>query len=71
MLDHEHGSHLAFGHGIHYCLGAPLAAPSCGPRSTACWTATQPSSAPDLPSSMQSPGFTLRGFGRLPIRCSP
>jgi cytochrome P450 len=24
-LDREPGAHLAFGHGIHYCLGAPLA----------------------------------------------
>jgi cytochrome P450 len=24
-LDREHNSHMAFGHGIHYCLGAPLA----------------------------------------------
>jgi cytochrome P450 len=24
-LDREHNPHLAFGHGIHYCLGAPLA----------------------------------------------
>jgi cytochrome P450 len=24
-IDRDHGGHIAFGHGIHFCLGAPLA----------------------------------------------
>lgn len=25
VIDRDNRSHLAFGHGVHYCLGAPLA----------------------------------------------
>ena len=35
---HRKGSHLAFGYGIHFCLGAALAASKAASRSTSCST---------------------------------
>ncbi|MEU6082737.1 cytochrome P450 [Streptomyces sp. NPDC047108] len=63
-------SHLAFGHGIHYCLGAPLARLE---GRTAIRTLLE--RCPDLaldtgdPAALpRIPGLLMRGFRRLPVR---
>ncbi|MFF4250729.1 cytochrome P450 [Streptomyces sp. NPDC001663] len=59
--------HLAFGHGIHYCLGAPLARLEAR---TAIRTLLE--RAPDLtldgPPGEWLPGMLMRGVRRLPVR---
>jgi cytochrome P450 len=59
--------HLAFGHGIHYCLGAPLARLEAR---TALRTLLD--RAPDLtlagPAGPWLPGTLIRGVRHLPVR---
>ncbi len=66
-LDRELSSHLAFGHGIHYCLGAPLARLETRvalERLVARFRhVEQAGGAP-----RRVPSAILRGFGSLPLR---
>jgi len=59
--------HLAFGHGIHYCLGAPLARLEAR---TAIRTLLEraPALAPDGPPGEWLPGMLMRGVRSLPVR---
>ncbi|MFF4359102.1 cytochrome P450 [Streptomyces sp. NPDC001604] len=59
--------HLAFGHGIHYCLGAPLARLEAR---TAIRTLLQraPGLALDAPPGDWLPGMLMRGVRSLPVR---
>ncbi|WP_208778653.1 cytochrome P450 family protein [Streptomyces griseorubiginosus] len=58
--------HLAFGHGVHYCLGAPLARLEAR---TAIRTLLEraPALAPDGPPGAWLPGMLMRGVRSLPI----
>ncbi|WP_405729425.1 cytochrome P450 [Streptomyces sp. NBC_00028] len=59
--------HLAFGHGIHYCLGAPLARLEAR---TAIRTLLEraPELALDGPTGEWLPGMLMRGMRSLPVR---
>jgi cytochrome P450 len=59
--------HLAFGHGIHYCLGAPLARVEAG---TAIRSLLEraPGLALDGPPGDWLPGMLIRGLRTLPVR---
>ncbi|MFH8223986.1 cytochrome P450 [Streptomyces sp. NPDC018057] len=59
--------HLAFGHGIHYCLGAPLARLEAR---TALHTLLRraPALALDGPPGAWLPGMLIRGTRSLPVR---
>ncbi|MEU0785853.1 cytochrome P450 [Streptomyces sp. NPDC006173] len=63
----EARGHLAFGHGIHYCLGAPLARlearVALGSLLERC-----PDLALDGPPSGWLPGMLMRGARRVPVR---
>ncbi|MEU6994446.1 cytochrome P450 [Streptomyces sp. NPDC046465] len=59
--------HVAFGHGLHHCLGAPLARAEAkialGSLLTRC-----PDLAPDGPPGEWLPGTLIRGVRSLPVR---
>ncbi|MFG2309928.1 cytochrome P450 [Streptomyces sp. NPDC048566] len=63
----ETRGHVAFGHGIHYCLGAPLARlearVALGSLLERC-----PDLAPDGPPGGWLPGMLMRGARRVPVR---
>ncbi|MFI5993674.1 cytochrome P450 [Streptomyces sp. NPDC051362] len=63
----EARGHIAFGHGIHYCLGAPLARlearVALGSLLERC-----PDLALDGPPSGWLPGMLMRGARRMPVR---
>lgn len=60
--------HMAFGHGIHYCLGAPLARLE-GQIAIGALLDRYPDIALAVPASDLTwrPGFLLRGLSRLPV----
>ncbi|WP_031475504.1 cytochrome P450 family protein [Streptomyces bicolor] len=60
-------SHVAFGHGIHFCLGAPLARLEAR---TAIRSLLEraPDLAPDGPPGEWLPGMLVRGMRSLPVR---
>jgi cytochrome P450 len=66
-LDRTQNPHLAFGHGIHYCLGAPLARLE-GQIAFGKLLARFPELRAD-PSAALSwrPGFLIRGLNELPV----
>ncbi|MEU6144133.1 cytochrome P450 [Streptomyces sp. NPDC047081] len=66
-LHRDTRGHLAFGHGIHYCLGAPLARLEAR---TAIRTLLEraPGLAPDGPPGEWLPGMLMRGVRSLPVR---
>ncbi|MET7473279.1 cytochrome P450 [Streptomyces sp. NPDC005648] len=66
-LHRDTRGHLAFGHGVHYCLGAPLARLEAR---TAIRTLLEraPGLAPDGPPGDWLPGMLIRGVRTLPVR---
>jgi cytochrome P450 len=69
LLDRPGNPHLAFGHGIHYCLGAPLARLEAQIAFTALldrFPDLRLSTAPD--ELAWRPGTLLRGLRELPVR---
>jgi cytochrome P450 len=63
----DNNHHLAFGHGIHYCLGHALARLE-GKIALGALIARMPRLAPD-PNALprRTPNFSLRGFTSLPV----
>ncbi|GAQ50781.1 cytochrome P450 family protein [Streptomyces acidiscabies] len=61
--------HLAFGHGIHYCLGAPLARLEAR-TAIASLLERAPGLALDGPAGEWLPGMLIRGVRSLPVRWS-
>ncbi|MFJ8135289.1 cytochrome P450 [Streptomyces sp. NPDC096013] len=59
--------HLAFGHGIHYCLGAPLARLEAR-TAIGALLARAPGLALDGPPGDWLPGMLMRGMRTLPVR---
>jgi cytochrome P450 len=59
--------HIAFGHGIHYCLGAPLARLEARVALRSLLERC-PDLALDEPPSGWLPGMLMRGVRRLPVR---
>ncbi len=71
-LDRAQNPHLAFGHGIHYCLGAPLArleARTAFAGLTARFPSLRLAVSPD--ELAWRPGLLLRGLFTLPVRLGP
>jgi cytochrome P450 len=68
-LDRPASHHLAFGHGIHYCLGAPLARLEAQIAFTALLD-RHPELRLDVPAEelRWRPGLLLRGLEGLPVR---
>ncbi|MFB7598299.1 cytochrome P450 [Streptomyces sp. NPDC056160] len=66
-LHRDTRGHLAFGHGIHFCLGAPLARLEAR---TALHTLLRraPALALDAPAAEWLPGMLIRGARTLPVR---
>ncbi|MFH0180598.1 cytochrome P450 [Streptomyces cacaoi] len=63
------GGHLAFGHGIHYCLGAPLARLQTRTAVTALLDRCPTLALDALPSALPwRTGLLIRGPRRLPVR---
>ena len=74
-IDRAESRHLAFGHGIHHCLGAPLG-PHGGPARPRVAAAPLPrSSASPSPSTTlhwgHGDGLVLRGLSELPVIPGP
>jgi cytochrome P450 len=63
--DREVARHLAFGHGVHFCLGAPLARLEARIALSAV-TARFPAARLDGETAYK-PNVTLRGLASLPI----
>ncbi|MFD9461864.1 cytochrome P450 [Streptomyces sp. NPDC060027] len=63
----EARGHLAFGHGIHYCLGAPLARIEAHVALRSLLERC-PDLALDGPPSGWLPGMLMRGVRRMPVR---
>ncbi|MFD5567839.1 cytochrome P450 family protein [Streptomyces cadmiisoli] len=59
--------HVAFGHGIHYCLGAPLARLEAR-TALAALLRRAPGLALDGPPGAWLPGLLIRGMRSLPVR---
>lgn len=59
--------HLAFGHGLHYCLGAPLARLE-GRTAISALLERAPGLALDGPHDDWLPGMLMRGLRELPVR---
>jgi cytochrome P450 len=59
--------HLAFGHGIHYCLGAPLARLE-GRTAIGTLLRRAPGLTLDGPPGEWLPGLLMRGVRTLPVR---
>jgi len=51
-------AHVAFGHGVHTCPGAPLAGPRPASRSNACLTGSTTSRSPRSTTARRAPGAT-------------
>lgn len=69
-VDRNPARHLAFGYGIHYCLGAPLARAEARIAVDALLDRYQRLEPGATPGS-RVPSSLLRGFGKLPMNCVP
>ncbi|MEU4419317.1 cytochrome P450 [Actinoplanes sp. NPDC024001] len=68
-LDRPQNPHLAFGHGIHYCLGAPLARLEAQVAFSALLTRHPGLRLAVPPEDLRwRPGLLLRGLEALPVR---
>ncbi|MBG0563009.1 cytochrome P450 family protein [Actinoplanes aureus] len=68
-LDRTQNAHLAFGHGIHYCLGAPLARLEAQVAFTALLNRHPGLRLAIPPEDLRwRPGLLLRGLETLPVR---
>jgi cytochrome P450 len=68
LARHE-GQHLAFGHGIHFCLGAPLARIEAQIAvETLLKRFPEMTAEGDLANPQWRPGLLLRGLAHLPVR---
>lgn len=68
-LDRPNNPHLAFGHGIHYCLGAPLARLEARIAFTALLDRFPGLRLAAEPEDLRwRPGILLRGLEELPVR---
>ena len=69
LIDRDASEHLAFGSGIHLCLGAPLARLE---GATLFRTiAERIASLELLPGSARTDSAAIRGFATLPVRVQP
>lgn len=66
-LDRQLNRHVAFGYGIHYCLGAPLARAEASIALTALLD-RYPAIALAAEPAERLPSSLLRGFARLPLQ---
>jgi cytochrome P450 len=66
-LTRRDNRHMAFGHGIHYCVGAPLARAEAQ-TALAALLARYPDPEPAFESPDWGPSFILRGLRSLPLR---
>jgi len=67
--DRDNPGHLAFGHGIHVCLGAPLARAEGAIASPACSPTTRTCASPPTPDALAWRTSTLiRGLDTLPVQ---
>ena len=67
-LSRREGQHLAFGHGMHFCLGAPLARLEARIAVESLLTRFPEMSADIAPEALQwRPGLLIRGLKQLPV----
>ncbi|MFI9605455.1 cytochrome P450 [Streptomyces sp. NPDC052043] len=67
-MNREHNPHLAFGHGIHFCMGAPLARIEAQIAIGDFLTRFPKASLDVSPDAMQwRPGLLTRGLASLPV----
>jgi cytochrome P450 len=68
-LTRKDGQHLAFGHGVHFCLGAPLARLE-GEIAVGSLLSRFPRMRPAVPLDRLDwrPGILMRGLVHLPVR---
>ena len=73
-LSRDDGSHLAMGHGIHHCLGAPLARMEARIAFTALLTRFPAMRLAVDPAELRwghGDGLVLRGLSALPVLLGP
>ena len=66
-LDRDLHHHVAFGHGIHYCLGAPLARAEANVTLNTLLDRFASLRRGDAPAVRQTAGVSFFGFQRLPL----
>jgi cytochrome P450 len=69
-LDRQLNRHVAFGHGIHYCLGAPLARVEAAIALDALLDRYATLERAETPAE-RLPASILRGSRRLPLQLHP
>lgn len=68
-VDRDSGGHVAFGHGIHYCLGAPLARLEAEIAFGALLDRFPDMTLAVPPADLRwRPSTLIRGLERLPVR---
>jgi len=65
LVDRDPNPHVAFGVGVHFCLGAPLARMELAESLTALWARFPDLTLVDEPESRET--FVLRGFRRVRV----